>query len=593
MPRPRTRRLRAATFTASTAWRHLRSDPARTPLLALRLMPGPVRRAARGAAVRVGGSAGAYALWDEGRRAEAREAVLAAASGAGPRTLGRLVAACLAAGDAGTARELIERLPPGPVRDRAVHRTDLATGRAVAASPSPSPVHHGITLTRDAPTRPEDTVNARRPEAEAGERLASPPGGAVDGSGVRVLHLVTNALPHTNAGYTQRTHRIAVAQREAGMDVHVVSRVGHPVDKGSGDARTLVRVDGIPYHRLLPWTAPANPEEELAAGLRLASELVERLRPNVLHAASNHRNARLALALGHRFGLPVVYEVRGFLEESWLSRDPSRSVDDAFYRSERARETECMLAADLVVTLGEAMRADIEARGVPSERLLVVPNAVDESFLEPLPAGTAVREEWGIGPGEFVVGTTTSCYGYEGLDTLLEAVARMRGAGEAAHALVVGDGPELASLRARAAELGLAGAAHFPGRVPAGRVREHHAAMDVFAVPRRDDRVCRVVTPLKPVEAMAGRLPVVASDLPALREIVEPGVTGELIPPGESAGLADVLTKLAYSRERREAYGLAGRSLIGANRTWTGAVYRYDHAYRALIRKMSEPGQIP
>ncbi|MFL1381183.1 glycosyltransferase family 4 protein [Nocardiopsis protaetiae] len=581
------------TFTASTAWRHLRSDPARTPLLALRLMPGPVRRAARGAAARVGGPVRAYALWDEGRRAEAREAVLAAASGAGPRRVGRLVAACLAAGDARTARELLERLPPGPVRDRAVHRTDLATGRAVAASPSPSPVHHGITLTRDAPTRPEDTVNARRPESPAGERLSSVPEGPVDGSGVRVLHLVTNALPHTNAGYTQRTHRIAVAQREAGMDVHVVSRVGHPLDKGSRDARTLVRVDGIAYHRLLPWTAPADPEQELAAGLKLGSELVERLRPDVLHAASNHRNARVALALGRRFGLPVVYEVRGFLEESWLSRDPSRSVDDAFYRHERERETECMLAADLVVTLGEAMRADIEARGVPPERLLVVPNAVDESFLEPLPSGAAVRQEWGIGAEEFVVGTTTSCYGYEGLDTLLEAVARMRGKGERAHALIVGDGPELAALRARAEELGLAGAAHFPGRVPAGRVREHHAAMDVFAVPRRDDRVCRVVTPLKPVEAMAGRLPVVASDLPALREIVEPGVTGELIPPGESAGLADVLTKLAYSRERREAYGLAGRSLIGAHRTWTGAVYRYNHAYRALIRKMSEPGQIP
>ncbi|MDE3721124.1 glycosyltransferase family 4 protein [Nocardiopsis sp. N85] len=556
-------------------------------------MPGPIRRAARGTATRVGGPARAYALWDEGRRTEAREAVLAASAGAGPRRVGRLVAACLAAGDAQTARELLERLPEGPVRDRAAHRTDLATGRAVIASSSPSPVPHGITLTRGAPTRPDDTVNARRPETTADERSASAAEGPVDGAGVRVLHLVTNALPHTNAGYTQRTHRIAVAQREAGMDVHVVTRVGHPLDKGSTDARTLVRVDGVAYHRLLPWTAPAGPEEELAVGLRMASELVERLRPNVLHAASNHHNARLALALGERFGLPVVYEVRGFLEESWLSRDPSRSVDDAFYRAERKSETECMLAADLVVTLGEAMRADIEARGVPRERLLVVPNAVDASFLEPLPSGTGVREAWGIGPEEFVVGTTTSCFGYEGLDTLLAAVAELRSRGESAHALIVGDGPELPALRALAEELGLTGVAHFPGRVPADRVREHHAAMDVFAVPRRDDRVCRVVTPLKPVEAMAGRLPVVASDLPALREIVEPGVTGELIPPGESAGLADALTKLAYSHEKREAYGLAGRSLVGKDRTWTGAVYRYDHAYRALIRKMSEPGHIP
>jgi glycosyltransferase involved in cell wall biosynthesis len=567
------------TFTASLAWHHLRSDPARLPLLAPRLMPGPLRTAARAVAARSGALPRAYALWDQGRREEARETLVSAARGASPRRVGRLVAAALAAGDADTARELVEHIPPGPHRTVAEHRTALATGRAVPASPSVSPDRHGITLTRGAPTRPDDTVNAQRP--------------ARPGSGVRVLHLVTNALPHTNAGYTQRTHRIAVAQREAGTDAHVATRAGYPLTKGVLDPRSMVRVDGIPYHRLLPWTAPGDHAEELRAGLRLASELVEELRPDVLHAASNHHNARLALELGRRYGLPVVYEVRGFLEESWLSRDPSRSVDDAFYRAERASETECMLAADLVVTLGEAMRADIEARGVPRERLLVVPNAVDESFLEPLPSGAGVREGLGIGPEEFVVGTTTSCFGYEGLGVLLDAVALMRERGDRAHALVVGDGPELATLRDRAERLGLAGAAHFTGRVPAERVRHHHAALDVFVVPRLDERVCRLVTPLKPVEAMAGGLPVVASDLAALREIVEPGVTGELIPAGESAGLADVLTNLAYSHQKRTSYGRAGQERVGANRTWTEAVYRYSQAYRVLIRKMSEPGQNP
>ncbi|WP_026118940.1 glycosyltransferase family 4 protein [Nocardiopsis ganjiahuensis] len=581
------------TFTVSLAWHHLRSEPARLPLLVPRLMPGPVRSAARAAASRSGALPRAYALWDQGRREEAREVLLSAARGASPRRVGRLVSAALAAGDADTARELVERIPSGSHRTAAEYRTALATGRAVPASPSVSPDRHGFTLTRGAPTRPDDTVNAQRPAETRGEgwRVATDPGRP--GAGVRVLHLVTNALPHTNAGYTQRTHRIAVAQQEAGMDVHVATRAGYPLTKGVLDPRTLVRVDGIPYHRLLPWTAPGDHAEELRAGLRLGSELVEALRPDVLHAASNHHNARLALELGRRYGIPVVYEVRGFLEESWLSRDPSRSVEDAFYQAERASETECMLAADLVVTLGEAMRADIEARGVPRERLLVVPNAVDVSFLDPLPSGAGVREGLGIGQEEFVVGTTTSCFGYEGLEVLLEAVALMRGQGEPAHALIVGDGPELATLRDRAERLGLTGAAHFTGRVPADRVRHHHAALDVFAVPRLDERVCRLVTPLKPVEAMAGGLPVVASDLPALREIVEPGVTGELIPAGESARLADVLTKLAYSREKRTSYGQAGQERVGANRTWTEAVYRYNQAYRVLIRKMSGPGQNP
>ena len=192
-----------------------------------------------------------------------------------------------------------------------------------------------------------------------------------------------------------------------------------------------------------------------------------------------------------------------------------------------------------------------------------------------------------------MVGTTTSCVGYEGLDVLLDAVSLLRERGEPVHALIVGDGPELPALRARAERSGLNGAAHFTGRVPADRVRHHHAALDVFVVPRRDERVCRLVTPLKPVEAMAGGLPVVASDLPALREIVEPGVTGELIPAGDSARLADVVANLAYSRRKRNSYGRAGQKRVGVDRTWTQAVYRYNQAYRVLIEEMSEPGQNP
>ena len=72
----------------------------------------------------------------------------------------------------------------------------------------------------------------------------------------RVLHLVTDALPATSAGYTIRTHEIALAQREAGLDPHVATRAGYPVTQGRIDGRRLVELDGVPYHRLLPWRMP-------------------------------------------------------------------------------------------------------------------------------------------------------------------------------------------------------------------------------------------------------------------------------------------------------------------------------------------------
>ncbi|MFD0802538.1 glycosyltransferase, partial [Streptomonospora algeriensis] len=429
--------LKAATFTASLAWRHLRREPARLPLLGLRLLPQRARSQARSALGRMGTLPRAYALWDAGHRAESLDAVRSAAHGASNRRLARLTAFALAIEQPGVAEELIAMLPDDRLRSVLAHRLALAAGRAVHEASSGR--WHDLTVAPRGRTPHHDTMNDRK-SSDAGHR---------------VLHLVTNALPHTNAGYTQRTHRIARGQRAAGLDPHVATRAGYPLTKGIPDTRPRVEVEGICYHRLLPWLAPADEGAELRAGLRLALPLARRLGPDVLHAASNHGNARLALELGRRLSLPVVYEVRGFLEESWLSRDPSRSTEDAFYTTERARETACMHAADLVVTLGETMRAEIAGRGVEPDKVITVPNAVDESFLEPLPDGAGLRRELGAGEGAFVVGTTTSCYGYEGLDTLIDAVAELRRRGVDAHTLVVGDGPELGALRERAAAAGL------------------------------------------------------------------------------------------------------------------------------------------
>lgn len=386
-----------------------------------------------------------------------------------------------------------------------------------------------------------------------------------------VLHLVTNSLPHTQAGYTVRTHRIALAQRELGLEPHVATRLGYPLTQGVADGRAVCRVDGVPYHRLLPWL-PARDETRKAADL--AGRLIEELRPSVLHAASNHRNAAVALELRERYGLPVVYEVRGFLEDSWLSRDPARTTDDEFYRLTRELETAAMRAADLVVTLGEAMREEIEGRGVTN--VLVVPNAVDDAFCEPLPDGAKLRADLGIAPDEFVVGLTSTFYGFEGIDTLIEAAA-LRGD---VTLLLVGDGPERPALERRAAELGVA--AVFPGRVPVDQVRRYHAVLDVFAVPRTADRVCQLVTPLKPLEAMAGGIPVIASDVRALREIIEPGVTGTLTLPEVPEAWANSLEQLIYRTEQRTQMGQAAQEWVSLHRTWRAVTARYLGPYRDI-----------
>ena len=304
----------------------------------------------------------------------------------------------------------------------------------------------------------------------------------------------------------------------------------------------------------------------------------------MLHAASNFANARLALTLRERYGLPVVYEVRGFWEDTWLSRHPDAGqlARSELYQRNRDLETRCMLAADLVVTLGEAMREEIVTRGVAAEKILIVPNAVSEDFLKSLPDAATRRDELNIDPDEYVVGVVSSLVPHEGIGTLLEATAILRARHVPARALIVGDGPERAALQRQAADLGLAEVAVFTGRVPAAKVRQFHALLDIFVVPRTSDRVCQLVTPLKPIEAMASGLCVVTSQVKALTEIVKHEVTGMQTVPQDPVSLADCLEHLLYSPDIRRKLGDNAREWAARDRTWAHNAARYRDAYARL-----------
>jgi glycosyltransferase involved in cell wall biosynthesis len=547
--------------------RHVTDDPVRAVTLAWRALPPPLR-----GLVRLAGPYGrAAALWGAGDRRGALTALEASPA--------RLTAFSLAVDQPTVARSALARLSEhNGARPRLAARLAYREGRltdAVRALDGAGGWRAG---------RLRTSLLAELTMLEPGGlHLPEPWPQAAEPSPGRVLHIVTDALPSTSAGYTIRTQEIALGQRAAGMDPHVSTRIGFPVTAGSIDGRAAVTVDGVPYHRLLPWVMPGRMDRLYRAHLRRAARLTGQLRPAVLHAASNYANAVIALALREATQLPVLYEVRGFWEDTWLSRHTGTAdltLSDRYVRT-RALETHCMTAADLVVTLGEAMREEIIARGVPAENVLIVPNGVSEQFLRPLPDdGGQLRASLGIQPGEHVVGLVSSLVAHEGIGTLLEAVKILNDRGVRARALIVGDGPERTALQRQAAALGLD--AIFTGRVPSARVRDYHAVLDVFVVPRTPDRVCQLVTPLKPVEAMASGLPVVVSSVRALAEIIADRETGLLFPPLDSGALADQLQQLIASPALRATLGTAARDWVARDRTWAHNAARYRAAYQRL-----------
>lgn len=428
---------------------------------------------------------------------------------------------------------------------------------------------------------------AERAVLEAGSRLSA---GEVSGrrvgppvGGPRALHLLTNSLPHTTSGYTVRSHAVLRAQREAGITVEAVTRLGYPVTVGLPFARGVDDVDGVCYRRLLPSRLAGSPRERLEQTVAGVLTIAAGFEPTVLHTTTNYANALVAEAAARALGLPWVYEVRGRLEDTWVASLPpghrTAAAASERYALLRAKETEMALAASHVVTLGETLREDLVGRGVPADRITVVPNAVDAALLDLRLSPVEARARLGLPADGLWVGTVGSLVDYEGLDTLLDAVALVRRDGVDVRVALVGDGVSRPALEAQAARAGLREVAVFPGRVSRDAAAIWVRALDVVVVPRRDLAVCRGVTPLKPIEAMGAGRPVIASDMPALAEVVARPRAGLLVPPGDAHALAQAIGSLAESPVDRMGYGENGHA-FAATRTWAanGRLYRsiYD-----------------
>lgn len=407
-----------------------------------------------------------------------------------------------------------------------------------------------------------------------------------------VLHVVGKVLPTTQSGYTLRTHYTAMAQIQTGLEVHVCNQVG---DVASPEAHERVELGGVSYHLPSgPVRLSTSLTDWLSANVEELAGVVAEVRPSILHAHSDFFNAVSARAVGDYFGIPVIYESRGFWEESWLSRmAQSNGIKDidAFsgrwgvpdtYTWRREREHESRMTADHVFTLADVMKRRITGEGCLPEKTSVVPNAVSGDQFPVQTRNHELAAELGIGPDEIVIGYISSLVEYEGVPILLEAFSELRQRlNVPVKILVVGDGPVLDSLKATAESLGLADAI-FTGRVAHEQILNYYGLIDIFVVPRTAATVCQLVTPLKPFEAFATGRTVVMSDVDALKEISEASGSAALFTAGSSASLAGVLAELVGDPETRKEMAASGAAWVRESRSWEANAEVYNSRYESL-----------
>jgi len=316
--------------------------------------------------------------------------------------------------------------------------------------------------------------------------------------------------------------------------------------------------------------------------------IAKRERPDVIVAHTPYRCGRPARKVGRRLGIPFVYEVRGMWEDSCVAAGDFRQ-GDIWYRLWRRGETQVMRAAAAVTCVCEQIRADVVSRAVDPAKTFVVPNGADVSVFHP--PGPAEQRSVSGPPGELpwmgyrgpVVGYVGSVRWMEGTGELVQAFAILLARGVDARLLVVGGGEDLEAFRRMARQQGVADVSCFTGPVPHAQVLAYYDRIDVFVVSRPDARVTRLVTPLKPYEAMALGKAVVAADLPAIREIVQDGRTGLLYPPDDVEQLADLCQRLIEDEQLRLRLGRSAAQWVRHNRTWSATVPLAEAAYRLAV----------
>jgi len=398
---------------------------------------------------------------------------------------------------------------------------------------------------------------------------------------MRILHILDHSIP-LHSGYTFRTRAILEHQRAMGWETfHITS----PKHRGDGELTEMV--DGFKFYRTPPlrsfsnklpvvnqWAVSRNLEKRL-------DEVIAEVRPDILHAHSPALNGLAAIRAGRRHRIPVVYECRAFWEDAAV--DHGTTTEGSLrYRLTRALETHVFKNAGAVTTICEGLRQDIIARGLPDDKVTVIPNAVDiQRFTLNRQPDLELKRSLGL-EDKIVLGFIGSFYAYEGLSLLLDALPSILVDQPEVRLLLVGGGPQEEALHVQSEALNLSEYVRFTGRVPHNQVQKFYDLVDIFVYPRLSMRLTELVTPLKPLEAMAQGKLVLASDVGGHRELITHGKTGRLFRAGNSSALAEEVKSMLLSKELWPGMIGCARRYVEIHRNWYVSVNRYRFVYGQL-----------
>ncbi|MGO0577030.1 glycosyltransferase [Ornithinimicrobium panacihumi] len=393
----------------------------------------------------------------------------------------------------------------------------------------------------------------------------------------RLMYCVHSTPAYNSNGYSTRTRGVASALVSNGVQVRVVGRAGYPWDTKTDvpappRRRSITPIDRVDYVHLTGPNEHRDPPDRIV--LQMADAFVREARlyrPSMIQAASNYRTGLAALIAARRLGLPFVYEVRGLWELTEASAKADWDQGDRFAITKQL-ETLVATEADHVLAITQEVADELIRRGVARDQISLLPNGVDTEQFTPLYPDERMRRRFASHssgePDLPTIGFAGSMVDYEGLDDLLEASAALHDEGVLHHLVLAGSGTAEPQLREIAQERGMEHVS-FLGRLPASDIPRLLSVLDVVVCPRRSTLITELVSPLKPLEAMAAGRAVVLSDVAPNRSIA--GLDGKravLHRADDPFALAAQLRPLLVDADARRRLGRHARRWVVQERTW-------------------------
>ena len=404
---------------------------------------------------------------------------------------------------------------------------------------------------------------------------------------MKVLHLLDHSIP-LHSGYTFRTRSILKQQNLLGIETCHVTSPKH----GNSEAEIEI-VDGLKFYRSAPISAGVshiplfNQLANIAPMVKRLLEVIEIEKPDIIHAHSPALNGLAALKAGRKAGLPVVYEIRAFWEDAAVDHGTCKE-NDLRYRLTRKMETHVVKHADAVTTICQGLKEDLISRNFPESKFTVIPNAVNIEQFEIIKqadkdANAGLAEKLKL-TNHQVLGFLGSFYAYEGLDLAIAALPAILEVNPNTRLLLVGGGPQEQNLKHQVTLLGLEDKVIFTGRVPHSEVGKYYSLVDLLIYPRKTMRLTDLVTPLKPLEAMAQGKVCLASDVGGHKELINEGQNGFLFEAGNTKALAKKISKLLSMTEQWQYIVVNGRNYVEVERNWSVSVGKYVPLYKELTK---------